>query len=215
MNGLTGLLKIELPDSTVLLSDGGVTVYNGDTYTATDPVVGSLASIDMISEGIGQEIPALDIGFAPTSNIAVTALSQGAIQQSRVRLYLAEYDASTGLVVGTPELRFIGFVDQPRVEYSFRQFSLLMTAAPDLEAMFFDDTGNGFSSAFHKSLYPGETGHDNATGLQIPVAWGVGGPATASGTTGVGVGGGSSASGGGGKADSGKIVGARGFVNTP
>lgn len=174
--GLTGLLKIELPDHTVTLSDGGVTVWNGDTYTAQDSVLGSLAAIDTIAEGIGQEIPALDLEFAPPSATAVTALSNGAIQQSRVRLWVAEFDTDTGAVVGTPELRFIGFVDQPQVSFAFRQFTVRITAVPDLEAMFFRDTGNGLSSTFHKSLYAGELGHDNASGLSIPVAWGVQSP---------------------------------------
>ncbi len=174
--GLTGLLKIELPDGDVLLSDGGVTVFDGDTYSAQDATLGALASIATIAEGAGDEIPALELGFAPPGPIAVTALSIGAIQQSRVRLWIAEYDSDTGAVIGTPELRFIGFVDQPQVSYAFRQFSVSLTAVPDLEAMFFKDTGNGLSSTFHKALYPGETGHDNASGMNIPISWGVASP---------------------------------------
>lgn len=174
--GITGLLKIELPDHTVLLSDGGVTEWNGDTYSAYDGVLGSLASIDSISEGIGQEIPALELQFATPGITAVTALSNGAIQQSTVRLWVAEFDVETGEVVGTPELRFIGFVDQPQVSYSFRQFTVSITAVPQLELLFFKDTGNGLSSTFHKALYPGELGHDNASGISVPVAWGTQSP---------------------------------------
>lgn len=192
--GITGLLKIELPSHTVLLSDGGVTEYDGDTYSAYDSVLGSLASIDTIAEGVGQEIPALEIQFAAPGITAVTTLSSGAIQQSRVRLWIAEFDTDTGEVVGTPELRFIGFVDQPQVGFSFRQFTVTITAVPDLEAMFFRDTGNGLSSTFHKSLYAGELGHDNASGLSVPVAWGVSSPARGGTTFG---GGGSGAWGGG------------------
>ena len=174
--GLTGLLKIELPARTVLLSDGGVTEYDGDVYKPVDEVLGAIGSIDTIAEGVGQEIPSLEIQFAAPGVVSVTALSTGAIQQSRVRLWLAEYDLETGAVVGTPELRFIGFVDQPSVSFAYRQFTVTLSAVPDLEAMFFRDTGNGLSSTFHKAMYPGETGHDNATGLSIPVAWGAQSP---------------------------------------
>lgn len=176
MTGITGLLKIELPDGDVRISDGGVTVFNSETYTPVDATLGSLAAIDTIAEGIGDEIPALELTFAPPGVTAVTALSNGAIQQSRVRLWIAEYDTDTGLVVGTPELRFIGFVDQPQVAFAFRQFSVTITCVPDLEAMFFRDTGNGLSSTFHKQLYAGELGHDNASGLSIPVSWGTASP---------------------------------------
>lgn len=175
-HGLTGLLKIELPTHTATLSDGGVTQFAGDTYKPVDEILGAIASIDTIAEGVGQEIPALEINFAAPGVVAVTALSTGAIQQSRVRLWLAEYDTMTGAVVGTPELRFIGFVDQPTVGFAYREFRVSLSAVPDLEAMFFRDTGNGLSSTFHKALYPGETGHDNASGLSIPVAWGAASP---------------------------------------
>lgn len=186
MNGITGLLKIELAGGDVLLSDGGVTDFGGDTYSPEDANLGSIASVDTIAEGIGQEIPALELNFAAPGVVAVTDLSNGAIQQSAVRLWIAEYDTDTGEVVGTPELRFIGFVDQPKVGFAFRQFNVTITAVPHLEAMFYRDTGNGLSSTFHKALYAGELGHDNASGLSIPVAWGVNSPSTGSGNAGRG-----------------------------
>lgn len=190
MVGITGLLKIELPDHTVLLNDGGITSFGGDSYSPDDSLLGQIDSIDSLSEGIGQEIPALNMTFAPPSLIAVTALSIGAIQQSRVSLWIADYDPESGAVVGTPELRFVGFVDQPKVQASFRQFNVSITAAPEMEVMFYKDAGNGLSSTFHKSIYPGETGHDNATGLAVSVAWGVKGPPSSSQFVGGGGGGG-------------------------
>jgi hypothetical protein len=190
MTGITGLLKIELPGHTVLLTDGGTTVFAGETYTSYDEVVGSLAAVETIAEGIGDEVPALDLTFAPPSVAAVSALSSGAVQKSRVRLWLAEYDVSTGEVIGTPELRFIGFVDQPQTSFAYRQLTLQITAVPELEAMFFKDTGNGLSISFHKALYPGELGHENASGLSIPIAWGVESPPRASVSFGGGGGGG-------------------------
>lgn len=186
---ITGLLKIEFPDHTVLLNDGGVTVWNGDTYTPHDSLVGSISSIEGIKEGMGAEIPALDITFAPDGLPAITAFSVGAIQKSAVRMWLAEYNVETGAVVGTPELRFFGFVDQPQVNIGLRTFSISVSIVPELERLFLRDNGNGLGSAFHKSVYPGETGHDNATGLSISVAWGAesAGQGSSSGSGGFGI----------------------------
>lgn len=184
MVGITALLKVELPSGDVFLTDGGVTTWGGDTYTASDAVLGGLASVDTISEGIGAELPALDLEFSPPSAIAIGDLSTGAIQQKAVKLWVAEYDTDTGAVVGTPDLRFSGFIDQPQISIAFRRFTVGITAVPDLEAVFFRSTGNGLSSSFHKALYAGETGHDNATGLSVPVAWGTKSPRTGSGSTG-------------------------------
>ena len=189
---ITGLLKIEFPDHTVLLNDGGVTVWNGDTYTPTDTLVGSISSIEAMEEGIGEQIPALDITFAPPDASALSVFSDGAIQKSPVRLWIAEFDIDTGEVVGTPELRFIGFVDQPQVSVAFRQFSIAISVVPEMEWLFQRDTGNGLSATFHKSLYAGETGHDNATGLNISTAWGVESPRKGGGSYGGGGGGGRS-----------------------
>ena len=190
MKGLTGLLKIELPAGDVLLSDAGVTTWNGDTYSPNDAQLGRLAGIEPITEGAGQQIPSLDLTFSPDSFLAVTALSNGAIQQSKVNLWVAEYDLETGAVVGTPNLVFTGFVDQPQVTFAQRELTVSVVAVPELEFLFTRDNGNGLSSTFHKSVYPGELGHDNATGLQINVAWGVKSPPSGNGSSGGSGGGG-------------------------
>jgi len=196
MIGLTALLKVELPDHTSLISDGGVTVFNSETYRPEDEVLGSMASIELMSEGTSQQIPALDINFAAPGVGAIAALSNGAIQQSPVRLWIAEYDLETGEVVGDPELRFIGIVDQPRIAASFRELTISITVVPEMEYLFSRPTGNELSASFHKSLYPGETGHDNATGLSIPTAWGVASPPSARSQVRYGGGSGNGATGG-------------------
>lgn len=191
MIGVIGLLKIELPGHTATISDAGFIVYAGDTYTTKDSILGTLASVESMSEGIGDEIPALDLTFNPPDNVAISLLSVGAVQKSRVRFWIAEYSASTGLVVGTPDLMFIGFVDQPVIKWGRGIYEISLSAVSQSEWFFERDTGNSLSAAFHKSLYPNETGHDNATGLGVAVAWGVSGPSNGVGFGGSGVGGGS------------------------
>lgn len=186
MIGITGLLKIGFPTHTVLLNDGGITTYNGDTYTPNDSLVGSLASIEELTEGVGNEIPALQLTFAPPNPVAISTFTLGAIQKSPVTLYVAEFDSETGAVIGTPDLMFIGFVDQPQVSVAFRTFSIKVSAVPYIEWLFQRPDGNELSSAFHKSIFPGETGHDNATGLGVPVAWGTESPDSRGVTTGGG-----------------------------
>ncbi len=173
MNGLTWLLRLDLPGGAVFLSNGGVTVWGGNSYRADDAVLGGFSAISAISDGIGPELPELEIVFAPPDNAALTPLQAGAYQRSAVRLWLAEFNPSTGAVVGTPDLRFAGTMDRVRQEFGLRQLSIIVSCVPELETLFFADDGNGLSSEFHKSIFPGETGHDQATGLVIPIAWGV------------------------------------------
>lgn len=175
MSGLTWLLRLDLPSPTgsAYLSDGGVTVWDGNTYTANHPTLGSIAQIGEVTEGFGSELPELEINFAPPSNAALTPLQDGAFARSSLRLWLAEYNTDTGAVIGTPDLRFAGRMDRVRQQYGLQQLSIVLSAVPELEVLLFSDDGNGLSSEFHKSLYAGETGHDQATGLVKTVTWGV------------------------------------------
>lgn len=173
MSGLTWLLRLDLPSGSVFLNDGGVTVWGGNTYTPEDPVIGSIAQIGGLSEGFGPELPEQEIVFAPPSNAALTPLQEGAFARSALRLWLAEYDPETGAVIGTPDLRFSGRMDRIRQQFAFKQLQVTVASVPETEVLLFSDDGNGLSASFHKQVYPGETGHDQATGLVRTVTWGV------------------------------------------
>lgn len=181
MNGFVGLLKIEFPARTVTLCDSGFITYDGDLYTGRDDVLGTLAAIESMSEGTSGEIPALDLSFNPPGPVAFTELTAGALQRSQVRLWLAEYNIATNAIVGTPDLLFLGQLDQPSIRYSRSEYSIAISCVSLAEWMFELDTGNGLSDTEHQSRYPGELGHANATGLQIPVAWGISAPPSGSG----------------------------------
>lgn len=174
--GYVGLLKIEFPSHTVRLSDGGFITYDGGDYTSQDSVVGTLAGIEPMTEGKTGEIPALDLTFNVPAATAITVFTNGALQQSTVSLWLAKYDVETNIIQGTPDLQFLGQVDQPAVQIGRDQYMLSISAVSKAEWFFESDTGNTLSSAFHKDVYSGETGHDNATGLSVAVAWGTEGP---------------------------------------
>jgi len=173
MNGCTWLLRLDLPSGSVFLSDGGITVFGGDTYSPTDDDIGSISQVSEVTEGFGAELPELEVVIAPPSNAALTPLQEGAFRRSAVRLWLAEFDADTGAIVGTPELRFAGRMDRVRQQYAFQDLKIIVSAVPETEVLLFSDDGNGLSAEFHKAVYPGETGHDQATGLVVTVTWGV------------------------------------------
>lgn len=173
MNGATWLLRLDLPSGAVFLSDGGVTVWNSNTYSASHPTLGSFSQIGEVSEGFGAQLPEQEIVFAPPSNDALPPLQEGAFQRSAMRLWLAEYNTLTGAVVGTPNLRFAGRMDRVRHQFAFRQLQIVLSCVPETEVLLFSDDGNGLSSEFHKGIYPDETGHDQASGLVTSVAWGV------------------------------------------
>jgi hypothetical protein len=181
--GLTGLIKIELPTRDVLLCDGGFKVWGGDTYISRDPVFGVITSLEGIEEGLGDEVPALELELAPPSGAAVADLSQPGYQTARARFWTAEFDPDTDAIVGDPQLDFDGQVDQTTLRVGRTERILAITIVSTAERLFQRNIGNSLSPSFHKTLFPGELGHDNATGLKLPIAWGVASPPRAVGTS--------------------------------
>lgn len=186
---LSGLIKIELPEATLLLCDGGFVIWGGDTFFNTDPVFGSIGAIEPLSEGVGDSAPALRLTFLPASTAAAADLSQPSWQGSRVRMWIAEVNLSTNAVIGTPDLMFDGQTDSTELVIGKGKRELVMDVVSSAERLFVIDEANTLSDRFHKSLYPGERGEENATGVGVGVAWGTSGPAQTYGS-GFGLGGG-------------------------
>lgn len=173
---LTGLVKIEFPTRTVRLSDGAFFVWGAETYRSKDAVFGTLARLESLNEGVGDEIPALALTLLPPGTSLPGDLSQPGFQTSRARLWLAEYDPETGALDGPPALQFDGEVDQTTLVVGRNRRELAMSLVSSAERFFSRNSGNSLSPVFHKSVWPGETGEDNASGLSRPVAWGVEAP---------------------------------------
>lgn len=170
---LTGLLLIELPDYTVRLCDGGFIVFGGQTFRSFDPLFGTVRSVEPLDEGAGDSVPALDLVMLPPEESSPAELSQPGFQQSRVRMWIGAYNPEAGTLLGTPELLFDGQIDQTRLIVGHGQRELTMSIVSTAERLFERNIGNSLNPTWHKSVWPGEEGHSNATGLGVPVAWGV------------------------------------------
>jgi hypothetical protein len=174
--GYIGLLKMELPDGDIRLCDGGFIEYDSEVYTSKDDTFGTIGSLQAMTEGVGDEVPALELEFLPNGSATPGDLGQPGFQQSRSRLWLGEYDLDTGLISGTPDLLFDGQVDQCTLKVDISERSLAMTVVSTAERLFQRSAGNNLSDGFHQSVWPGELGEANATGLTVPIAWGVESP---------------------------------------
>lgn len=175
---LTGLMEIALPGRTVRLCDGGVITWSGNTFTARDAVFGVIGSIGNLAEGIAGELPKLDIAMNPATDAAPAQLSSEAYQGSAVRFWIADYNPETGAVTGTPSLQFDGQIDQTVLTIGPDTTGLDITVVPRAERLLNRNSGNGLSPTFHKAIWSGEAGHDDASGLTIPDAWGAEAPVT-------------------------------------
>lgn len=169
--GLIGLVQMDVPTGAVRLCDGGFISFDGETYRSSDPVFGIMASVEALAEGVGDEVPALQLTMLPPGTSAPAQLSQPGFQKSRVRFWIGEYDVDAGALIGTPDLMFDGQIDQTELRVGAER-SLSISVVSTAERLFERNAGNSMNPAWHVSVWPGEKGHNNATGLSVPVAWG-------------------------------------------
>lgn len=189
---LAGMIRIDLRSGPVLrLCDGGVLTWGADSYAAHDPAWGGIGGVEALSEGVGDEIPALGLTIVPVDLAATMAFCAPGNQGSRVRFWIGEVIPATGAVTGTPELMFDGQLDTMDRIADRGSRVIEADVVSTAERLFSINEGNYLNPRFHKLLWPGETGEDNAIGLGVSVAWGAANPT-------VSVGGGFDGFGGGG-----------------
>lgn len=187
---MAGLVEIALPTRTLRLCDGGFIYFDGQKFTSADEDFGSIESIDIPEEKAGDEAPSGQLNFLPVSTAAVADLSQPAFQGSPIKFWLASVDEATGEIVGDPELLGDCELDTTVLKLARGRRVLEIGFISVAERMFNINEGNVLSTRFHQSVFTGELGFDNATGIGTAVAWGVAGPPRGSATSGAGGGGG-------------------------
>jgi hypothetical protein len=170
---LTGLLKIELASHTVLLCDGGTVEYDGDTYAPHDTLFGGLQGMDSLTEGVADEAPAFTLTFLPDAAASAADLLDPAHQDCRLRLWLAEIDADTGLVTGTPDQFADALIDVPRLRFPADGRILEGDCVSGGQRLMNRNEANVLNGGMHKRIYSSETGMDDTTGVQQTFAWGI------------------------------------------
>jgi len=174
-----GSVEINLPGYDLRLLDGsGILLVDGQTFVGEDPIYGVLDSIDELTDGLGDEAPALSINLLPASGAAVGQLASPAFQGSRVRVRVGAVSKETGLTIGT-HLLFDGELDVPVLTVGKGSRRLAFECVSSFERFFENDEGARLSDSFHQAIWPGETGFRNITGIEQTIYWGVATPAGA------------------------------------
>jgi hypothetical protein len=194
---LAGLIEIELPLKTVRLCDGGWLDWPGHgRFVSSDPDYGTISAVEAPQESISDEAATARLTLLPPSVTKASALFQPQASGASVRAWDVEYDPATNQVVGEPDKIFEALIDMLTPVNDRGQRSLVIELADAAQRLWLIKEGNVLSPAWHKRIWPGETGLDHATGSPVAVPWGITGPARGSigigSTVGGGVGGGGS-----------------------
>ncbi len=193
---LCGLIKIELPTYTVLISDGGFVYFDGDTYQSEDAEFGVISGFE-ISGTAPDQAPGGKITFLTPSATAAAQLVSPGFQTSKLSIWLAEIDEATATVIGTPTVLTLAQLDRGVISETMRSREVALEFVSLGERMMTINEGNSLNGTFHKRIFAGELGLDNAIGMGVTVAWGAASPAR--GVSSGGSGGGSTRFNGGGQ----------------
>jgi len=171
-----GSVEINLPGYDLRLLDGsGVLQVDGQAFFGEDTIYGVLESIDELTDGLGDESPALSINLLPASEASAGQLSSPTFQGSRVRVRVGAVDRLTGISIGD-YLLFDGEIDVPVLTVGQRRRALALECVSSFERFFDNDEGARLSDSYHQSIWPGETGFANITGIEQTIYWGVANP---------------------------------------
>jgi hypothetical protein len=159
------------------LIDGSGTVtfpINGvpTTFTGSDPNFGSLDTLGTISESVATEAPNITLTLlSPT----IGQISDPRYQGAPVRIWLGAVDDATGNVIGSPEELYSGWLDTAVTTHGMNVQKTVLNVASVWERLFIGSEGNRLTAAWHRGLFPGEGGLDNAVESKGRIPWGVAG----------------------------------------
>ena len=181
---LTGLLRIELPSRTLRYCDGAFFEYESEIYRPDDAVFGTIGQMEAMSEGVGDFVPAVTMTLLIPDSSAAADVSAPGNQTARAVFTIAEYDAETGAILSADK-QFDGQLDQTVFTIGNGKKELGVSIVSLAERLFEGNIGNTLNPTFHKSVYAGEKGHDNANGLSVGIAWGTEAPRNSTGGSGI------------------------------
>ena len=173
---VAGIGKITLPARTLFLCDGGMVRWGSEVYLDEDSEFGSIGSFGLLGDSVGDLAPGGSIGFIPVDGVAAATLSNPAYQHSRIQIWLADVNWHTGFVIGAPAVLFDGLLRNTAIKSARGTRRVEMDFVSRADRLFRNNQGNVCSDRFHQSIWAGELGFVNATGVPTTRAFGIAGP---------------------------------------
>ncbi|WP_420478227.1 hypothetical protein [Brevundimonas sp. FT23028] len=158
------MVRLDLPAGSVFLTDGGFVIWDSAVYYGNHPVLGVLAGVSGLTNGMVNQTSRVDINILPRDMDAVAILADAANQGSRIRVWRGVIDFETGLIVGAATLRFDGEIDKPR--YSVGSELMATIECGTQSARLLEPNADWRQNdAFHRRRWPGEDGLINVSGV--------------------------------------------------
>lgn len=147
------------------------------TFTGKDSNFGALDNLGSIAESVATEAPSITLTLlSPT----IGQISDPRYQGAPVRIWIGAVDDSTGNVIGTPERRYKGWLDTAVTTHGMNSQKTTLNVASVWDRLFIGSEGFRLNAEWHRKLFPGEGGLDNAVEASGQIPWGVEGAVASS-----------------------------------
>lgn len=168
------MIEVMLPDAPLFhLVGSGEVLWGNRKFVGRDSRFGVLVAASNLKDGAVDEAPDWSLTFAPPDEAAVEDLTRASVQGAEVNGYLGVVDRATGLLIPEPLQVFAGELDVARLRVGKGSRTVEWRCASALERFHDTETGARLSDAFHKTVWPNETGLANMTGIEKTSYWGV------------------------------------------
>lgn len=154
-----------------LLDGAGEIVISAETYTGGHDLYGTIDSIDVITESDGDQAPEIRLTLNVPNATGAAQLASPAMQGREVQIMVGAVDPSTGLIIGTPEVKFLGEIDVPTLVSGENSRTLDLTIVSVFERLFEVEDGARLQDGWHQSIWPGEKGFEYMTGTDKNLYW--------------------------------------------
>jgi len=170
------LVRLDLAGGAICLTDGGFVAFDAgegeglEAYVGHHPVYGSLSTLGSIKDGAEAQTTRVDISLLPASDTAAAALGSPTTQGARVQWWEGAIDPETGLLIGTPELKFDGEIDKPRFQVG-DSWLLTLECGTQAERQLEQNADWRLNHSFHSKIWPGELGLIYVDGVARKNEW--------------------------------------------
>lgn len=174
LSPIAPLIEVELPGYTLRhLVGSGAVIWGAKIFTGSDDRFGALVSAGNIEDGVADEAPEWQLTFAPPNSVAIGELTDASAQGSPVSGWIAAVDRVTGALIPEPLQVFAGVLDVARLRVGKGSRTVEWRCISALEPFHDEERGARLSDAWHRLVWPGETGCANMTGIERTSYWGV------------------------------------------
>ncbi|MDQ2764755.1 MAG: hypothetical protein M3Y22_15160 [Pseudomonadota bacterium] len=168
------LVEVLLPDYALRHVVGSGEVPWGDkVFRGRDDRFGVLVSAGNLQDGIADEAPEWPLTFSPPDSAAVADLTRANTQGSLVNGWIGVLDRTTGQLLPEPLQVFAGELDVARLRVGKGSRTVEWRCVSALERFHDTERGARLSDAWHRMVWPGETGLANMSGIEKTSYWGV------------------------------------------